>query len=562
MLTQLLVRNIALIDEITLTLGEGLHALTGETGAGKSLVVDAVTLLLGGKAERELIRQGADKAYVEGVFAVREDGALPELLASQELEIEDGFLTLSREISTSGRSVCRVSGCVTQLAFYKQVAELLMDLHGQHEHQYLMDERRHMGFLDAFGDDAHQALLARVRACYAEYHRLSREVARLEGEGARRAARVAELEKRERELAEAKLVPGEEEALAAERDRLRASDKIGRAFRAAQQAIAESALSSLREGLEAVKSVAGYDAAYESVRARLSDLYYEVEDVGFTLRDLHGDVEDDPQRLEEIGERLDILRRLSRKYGASVEDMLKTLESVRAELATFGTLDDDLSALKKQRDALLRDYDIAANALTASRRVIAGTLEGDMERQLSQLNMAGTRFVVAIERAKDAPDGKDDVRFLISPNKGEEPRSLSRIASGGELSRLMLALKSISAQRTLVPSMVFDEIDTGISGRTAQVVAEKLWDIARCRQVICVTHLQQIAAMASSQYLVEKGEENGRTVTRIRTLSPEERVREISRMLGGVREGSESSLAHAKALLAEAAEYRAGEASR
>ena len=549
MLQSLSIRNIALMDKMQVEFSTGLHVLTGETGAGKSILVDAVTLLLGGRAQKELIRRGEDKARVEGVFDVSDCEPVQKLLKEQELD-EGNELILSREITLSGRSSCRVNGTLLPLTQYHQFTDLLMDIHGQHEHQSLMDDKKHLGFLDASGDDQHRALLEKTQADYTAWHDCRRELDRLQKQSAQAGERMELLRIRQQELKKARLVPGEEEELAKERDKYRNVEKIENGLREAFEQVydgSDPAAEALRTAAAALQPIEGLDEAYASLRARLDALYYEAEDVGLTLRDLLEKLDADPDRLEAVQSRLDLIRRLSRKYGgATTGEMVQKLKEIEKELSSFESIDDDLDALTKKEKTLGALYKKTAAMLSASRQELARKFEREMEVQLNDLNMAGTKFSVTLPPCPPGPLGNETAAFLIAPNRGEELQPLSKIASGGELSRLMLAIKSVAAKREGVPSMIFDEIDTGISGRAAQVVGEKMAAIARERQVLCVTHLQQIAALADHHYLVEKSFDGERTRTRLTPLTGEARVNEIARMLGG---DPESARVHAREML-------------
>ena len=549
MLLSLSIRNIALMDQMQVEFSTGFHVLTGETGAGKSILVDAVALLLGGRAQKELIRKGEEKARVEGLFDVSDCPPVREMLKEQELE-EGSELILSREITAQGRSSCRVNGTLMPLSQYQQFTSLLMDIHGQHEHQSLMDEKRHLGMLDATGDEKHRQLMDAVQQDYAAWREVRRRLDQLQKQSAQASERMELLRIRQKELKGARLTAGEEEELARERDRFRHAEKIEEGLREAYESVydgAAPAAEALRTAVNALSPIEQLDDAYASLRARIDGLYYEAEDIGLTLRDLLSHLDSDPDRLEQVQARLDLIRRLSRKYGgASTGEMIEKLKEIQQELAGFESLDDDMDEAAKQEKALHARYEQSAQALTASRKALARKFEKDMEQQLNDLNMAGTRFSVCLTPCPPGSLGSETAAFLIAPNKGEDLQPLSRIASGGELSRLMLAIKSVAARREGVPSMIFDEIDTGISGRAAQVVGEKMAAIAREHQVLCVTHLQQIAALADHHYLVEKYDDGERTHTRLTPLEGEARVNEIARMLGG---DEESARKHAREML-------------
>ena len=563
MLQSLTIRNIALIDALTVSFGPGLSALTGETGAGKSIVIDAVTLLLGGRASRELIRSGSDRAFVEGVFDVSDCPPALAYLASQDWETEDGLLTLAREIHQTGRSVCRINGLSVPLALYKPLTATLMDIHGQHEHQSLMDEKQHLRLLDAFGDAAHRALMDETARQFHAYEDARRELARMRRSIEDNRDRADILLYQRQELEKARLVRGEEDSLKQESDLFRNAEKIETQLRSAYENLYDhgslpSALDSLRAASSSLKSLSAFRDDFASLADRVENLYYETEDVGLTARGMLDELNYDEERVDYVSSRLDLIHRLSRKYGATTGDMLDRLASITRTLEDLSHAEDRTAELETDVKKALARYEQSAAALTASRRQIAARFKAQMEKELRLLNMAGTQFTVRFSSSAPAETGMDQAVFLIAPNRGEDFQPLAQTASGGELSRIMLAIKSLSASQSQIPSMIFDEIDTGISGRTAQVVAEKMADIARFRQVLCVTHLPQIAAMADHQYLVEKSFDGQRTVTTLSALDRPGRADELSRMLGGAQADSESARLHAGALLDEADAYKRG----
>ncbi len=552
MLTALSIRNIALIDRITVEFGEGFHALTGETGAGKSIIVDALSLLLGARADKQIIRAGEEKAFVEGVFALSDCPQAAEWLTENELNDNGDELILSREITLQGRSSCRVNGVMMPLAQYQTLTRLLVDLHGQHEHQQLLDEKRHLRFLDLYGDEAHRSLVAGTVKAYAAYREAKREYEKARRASEEKAERVELMTAQKKELDAAALEAGEEESLERERDLFRNVEKIDRQLRSAFDAVYDAAdgaaVARVKQAAAAMRQISALDDRFLKMADALDAAYYDLEDAGLTLRDLIEQNGADPDRQEFVAARLDLIRRLSRKYGATTADMLEKYRKITAELETFGHLDATLDALRQAEEERYAAYRAVADALSASRRTLAELFGQAVERQLSELNMAGTVFRAALDACGDTESGRETCAFLIAPNRGESLQPLSKIASGGELSRLMLAVKSIAADTADVPTMVFDEIDTGISGRTAQVVGEKLRAIAAHKQVLCVTHLQQIAVMADRHFLVEKAYDGERTVTRLMLLEPEARVEEIARMLGG---DPESARKHAREMLNE-----------
>ena len=563
MLLTLSMRNVALIESLTLEFQRGLHVMTGETGAGKSIVVDAVNLVLGGRADRELIRTGTEKAWVEAAFDISDCAKAQELLASQSLEAEGGTVTLYREITRSGRNLCRVCGVTMPVAFLRELAALLMDVHGQHEHRFLMEPKYHMQFLDAFGGAEHQAILAQTAQAYQAFITNHRAYARLVKENEQKNRRLEELRADLAVMKKAHLKPGEEESLTQERDRLRHGEKIRSALSAAESALSAGSeegggvVSAWRGATQALHGIAGLAPEYQAIEERMESLGYEIEEVAYDLSRLRDANEFDPQRAETVESRLDLIRRLERRFGPTLEDVLTAQRSMQEEYEHLNGLEDQVERMGAEHKRLLAAYRQCARTLTQRRTELARSFEAAMMEQLKDLGMEKTVFQVAFApRPQRQPmpqsDGDDVIEFMISPNPGEPLKPLSKIASGGELSRLMLAIKSLEAAQGGVGTMVFDEIDTGISGRMAQVVAEKMAAIAARRQVLCVTHLPQIAAMADHQLLVEKHQEADRTHTTVRLLDHEGRVAELARMIGGAGDSGESARQHAERMLMEA----------
>lgn len=562
MLLELNIENIALIESLRIEFGQGLNVLTGETGSGKSIVVDCVNLVLGGRAERDLVRTGAEKGRVQALFDV--SGCAPACALAEELgaDCEDGLLAVSRELSRGGRNVCRVSGAIVPLSALRRLTGMLMDIHGQHEHQSLLNPARHIDFLDAFGDAGHAARMEQVRKLHAERTQQASALKKLLSDAAEKARLIDMLTFQTGEIAEAKLKPGEEERLTAKLRVLENAEKIhegvDRAYALTYRggSRAASAQELLQRAAEAMEGIAGIDPRYEALSGRLRELYYSVQDVGYELQDILDHLTFDPAKIDKISERLDQIDRLERKYGPSLEDVIAFGERAGARLEELRASDE---RVEERRAALKRvdaELKTACEALTQSRRALADGLSRAVMEQLGDLGMAKTRFEIRIEpEPKPSATGADRVEFLISPNPGEPLKPMSAIASGGELSRIMLALKAISMDAGGVDSMVFDEIDTGVSGRMAQVVGEKMCRIARSHQVLCVTHLPQIAALGDVHFVVEKRTDGERTQTSVHRLDDEGRVRELSRLVGGA-EDSESSLSHARHMLSDAAGVR------
>ena len=569
MLVSMTVRNIALIEQLNIQFHQGLHVLTGETGAGKSIVVDSLNLMLGERADRGLIRSGAEKASVEALVDISACPQVQALLAEQSLEPEGGLMSIHREITLSDRNLCRVCGVIVPLAFLRQISALLVDIHGQHEHQSLLDVKNHMDFLDSFGDEGFAAQQKRVAESYHVWKESSAKFGALRKENTQREQKTELVSAKLKELEAARIQVGEVEKLSQERAKMAGAEKINASVEVAYHAVflgdgaQQSAMLKLKNAADAMQSIGGFDARYQSLAERLSSAYYDVEDMGIELRDALSDLSFDPVRSEALQERLDLLRSLERRYGMPADDLAAYCEELKTEFALLGSMEDRLKRAEAEYKARLAEYRRQATALTEMRKALAQRFEESIELHLRDLGMASTRFACVFEAP--APGGKpvmptehgdDRLEFFIAPNPGEPLKPLFKTASGGELSRIMLALKAAGAGRNKVPCMIFDEIDTGISGHIAGVVAEKMAQIAGYCQVICVTHLAQIAAMAETQYVVEKHVSSGRTTTSVNELSGERRVEEIARLVGSSQQHIDSGLQHARNMLRSAGEYR------
>ena len=555
MLELLHIENIAIIERADILFGRGFNALTGETGAGKSIVIDALGAVLGQRTSRELIRTGAEKAFVSATFsAVPAD--LPGLAENGFTPEEDGTLLLQRELYGDGKNVCRVGGRPVTVAQLKRIGASLLNIHGQHDGQQLLDEEQHLVYLDRFGRVENE--LAAYCTRYDVMKETRRAIDALKMDEAEKARRVDMLHHQIGELEHADLQEGEEETLLARRNILRNGEKFISAISEADACLnggdeGLGAVSAIKEAEDALRSLRGLGDEFITLSERLEALRCEAYDLAETIRDKKDEYEFSPQELDAVESRCDQLYRLKKKYGSSVEEMLAYLEKSREELDRIEYADDRAQQLEqtlKKQEKAARE---AAQALSDRRHAAAKELEERISRELRELDMPKLRFAIDFQEKDMGEDGVDAVAFLMSANVGEALRPIQKIASGGELSRIMLALKNLSAQKPGIPrSMVFDEIDTGISGRMAQVVAEKMSQIGDHHQVICVTHLPQIAAMADTQYLVCKYDENGATRTEVTRLSESQRAQEIARMVGGAGCESESSVRHAAVMLEEA----------
>lgn len=567
MLVSMTVRNIALIENLHIEFTSGMQVLSGETGAGKSILIDSINLVLGERADRGLIRSGCERASVEALIDISGLDRVKELLAEQELEAEGDLLSIYREITHGERNICRVCGTIVPLTLLRSLSELLVDIHGQHEHQSLLDSKKHMLFLDSFGDEHFLEQKQKTAVAYRTWKESSSRFAALRKENAQRAERTEYLTNRVRELDAAQLSLGEVDRLSKERDRFSGAEKIDTAVRHAYTETyaggrEQSAMNKLRTAAEGMRAIEQLDPRFEALSARMNAAYYELEEIGLELRDILEKESFDPERNEQVLKRLDLIRKLERRYGMTADELVTHHEEIRDELSRLGSMEDRLKRAEADYKQKLLLYRQEAAALTQCRRQLADQLEQTMEQELGDLGMRNTRFACVFEQPgpdqKKVPtaEGDDHVVFYIAPNPGEPLKPLDKTASGGELSRLMLAMKAAGAVHGGIPCMIFDEIDTGISGHIAQVVAEKMASIAKYHQVLCVTHLAQIAAMADTQFLVKKNVINDRTFTSITPLEKEDRIREVARLIGVSNEQQESGFAHARAILNAAWDWK------
>ncbi len=557
MLELLHIENIAVIEQADIAFRPGFNALTGETGAGKSIVIDAMGAVLGGRTSRDLIRTGADKAFVSATFSgVWED--LPGLLANGVKPDEDGNLLLQRELNTEGKNLCRANGRPVTVAQLREIGRELLNIHGQHDGQQLLDEEQHGAYLDRFGRLESQR--ESYAACYHAMSDLRGQIRRLQMDEAEKARRGDTLKFQIDELERAKLKPGEEEELVRRRDILRHGEKFLSAVDGADFFLSGDdeqvgAVTLLRQAEESLSGVKRLDDSLEELVKRLENARCEVYDLAELIRDKREEFDFSPAELDELESRSDLLYRLKKKYGATVEDMLEYLDRCRRELDAIETADDTIAHLEGQLREAEKKTKAAGAALTKARTEAARRLEEHILRELRDLDMGRVRFSIELTEKEPAADGCDSVRFLLSANAGEDLRPLARIASGGELARIMLALKNVLAEQDQVGTLVFDEVDTGVSGRAAQRIAEKMAQVSRHKQVLCVTHLPQLAAMADTHFSVEKGERGGRTYTRVLCLDRQQRAQELARLTGGAHV-TEALLRSAEELLDEAEAYR------
>ncbi len=557
MLELLHIENIAVIEQADIQFRPGFNALTGETGAGKSIVIDAMGAVLGGRTSRDLIRTGSKKAVVSAEFSgVSSD--LPGLSECGVEPDEDGLLMIQREIDGDGKNFCRINGRPVTVSQLRALGANLLNIHGQHDGQQLLDEEQHGAYLDRFG--RLESALNEYRGVYDAMAELRRSMDALRMDEAEKARKVDSLHFQIDELERAELRSGEDEELQERRDLLRNGEKYLSAVSGADHCLngddeTGGAVALLQEAENALTHVKGHNGRLEEIWNRLEQLRCEAYDLAETVRDLVGEFDFSPEELDQVESRSDQLYRLKKKYGATIEEMLEYLDRSRRELDEIETADDTLVRLEGQLVKAQKAVSAAGAALTKARKAAASELEQRILKELKDLDMNRVRFSIEFMPKEPGPDGCDAIRFLMSANAGEDLKPIARIASGGELARIMLALKNVLAEQERVGTLVFDEVDTGVSGRAAQKVAEKLAQVSRHKQVLCVTHLPQLAAMADSHFSVEKGEREGRTFTEVVQLDRQRRMAELARLTGGSKV-TDALLQSAGELLDEAEAYR------
>ena len=560
MIRSVAVQNIALIDKLEFELGANLNILSGETGAGKSLIIDALNFVLGERADKSLIRFGTDFATVEAVF---EDYLTPQVSAYLDdvgIDAED-VLVIRRKMSADGKNECRINGRVTTLSVLKGLTELLVDIHGQHEHQSLVKPANHEGMLDGIGGAELAACREKVAASHSEYRALKAEYARF-GDESERARRLDVLRFQLDEIERADIAEGEEEELLEKRKRIRNTEKILSALSSARSMLegydGASVGGNIKAAAASLATIAAYDGGIDPICERLDAAKTEIEDITETLGDMMRDIDFDARGADSLEERLELVRNVQRKYGGSYAAVREFYERASAEAAMLDNASERTEELAKEIARTGERLSREAEELGALRAAAAESFERDMTKELADLGMGGTTFKVKID-SDYSPDavgetGGDRVEFLISPNVGEPLKPLAKIISGGEMSRFMLALKNIVAGIDRIGTMVFDEIDTGISGHISAVVAEKMCNISRARQVIAITHMPSLAAMADSHFLIEKSVEAGKTLTHLTLLSDD--TDEVARLIGA-SDYSAHAVPHAREMKRWAEEYKA-----
>lgn len=555
LLKELSIRNFAIIDDLTVSFEDGLTVLTGETGAGKSIIIDAVHILAGGRGSSEFIRHGAKKAELGGLFHLPADHhPIYAKLEEAGIEAEDGTVILRRDLNDSGKSVCRVNGKLVPLSVLRDIGGSLIDIHGQHENQELMDEKQHIHLLDQFAQAELLAVKQDYQQVYQIYRALKRELASISLDEQLTAQKIDLYQFQINELDHANIQLGEEDTLLEERKRLNNFHKIFERTNTAYEAVFgdSKGLDWIGNAMSALEDAAGLDSQFKELSETVSSSFYALQDATYQLKGILDEMEFDPERLNEVEQRLGVIQSMKRKYGATVEDILAYRAKIGDELATLINRDEAIEKNEQRLIQIEQQLRVLAKDMTAIRATAAERLAQAIMEQLRALCMEKAQFIVTFRELEQLEaNGLDDIVFYISTNVGEPPKSLPKIASGGELSRMMLALKTIFSASNGITSIIFDEVDTGVSGRVAQAIAEKIAAIAIHSQVLCISHLPQVAAMADQHYFIKKEVEHNRTVTTLTNMNEQQRIEELSRMMSGI-EITDVTLQHASELLQQA----------
>ena len=552
MLRTLSIRNFAIIDRLNLEFGPGFNVLTGETGAGKSILMDALNLLLGSRAGTEMVRSGADKAVVDAVFDLVESSEVRRIVEDLGFEVEEDMLYISREVTAAGKSTGRIGGRPATIAQLREIGDYLVDLHGQHEHQALLAVSRHIDMLDAWGGREFLSLRAEVADSFQQAQQLRRERASLAKDARERTHLLDLYQFQVKEITEAGLTEGEDDELDLEYRRISNAQKLAESAAAAAAAITgtdeNGALDALAKAVRGLEDAASLDETLLPILDAIRSASYELTEAERDLTRYQDEIEVDPERQKEIEDRLEQIRALKRKYGDSIAEIVSYGEATSAKLEALSNSEERGVDLDKEIARIDKHLRAISSRLSALRKKAAGEFAQITMTELRELGMSKTRFEVQVTQVEPTAKGIDRVEFQISVNPGEPLRPLAKVASGGEISRVTLAIKSAMARQEALPTMVFDEIDTGIGGRTAGVIAEKMAQLACSAQILCITHLAQIASRGSSHYSIEKRVVGGRTSVAVSPLNPEQRIAEVARMIGGTNV-TETVLQHAREML-------------
>jgi DNA repair protein RecN (Recombination protein N) len=553
LLAELSIRNFAIIDSLSVSFKKGLTVLTGETGAGKSIIIDAIGLLIGGRGSTEFVRYGTQKAEIEGLFYIHDGHRVYEKCEEVGITITDEMVVLKRDITDSGKSICRVNGKLVTLSVLKEIGQALVDIHGQHETQYLMQPDKHLFLLDSFGDKDFKKELITYEDAFKEYKEISKQLSELSRNEQEIAQRIDLLEYQYEEISGANLLEDEDIKLEEEKRMLGNFEKIHGHLQDAYHSLygEGKGLELISRAMDDFSQVAALDESLKADEEQFGSSFYVLEELTYKIRDMFDSLEYNPERLNSIEHRLDEISKLKRKYGSSVKEILNYGEKIKEELELIQNKDNHIEDLKKKQFKIVSKLENSGKKLTKKRLETAKSLKKAIQQQLKELYMEKTEFEVMMERTEDnqfLKTGMDSVEFFISPNQGEPLKPLSKVASGGELSRIILALKTIFSENQGITAIIFDEVDTGVSGRVAQAIAEKIYRVSVGSQVLCISHLPQVAAMADTHLHISKATLQGRTVTKVLSLKTDEKVNEIGRMISGV-EITDLTKQHAKELL-------------
>ena len=554
MLLDLKVKNFALIEKLEINFKKGLNVLTGETGAGKSIIIGALEMLLGGRASREVIRNGKEKAYIEAVYEPEKLDLINNKLEEYGIEPDEDILLLSREIKRTGRNRSRINGQLATLSMVSNVSSYLVDIHGQHEHQSLLDVKLHLDFLDDFIGEKIISLKEKVTNKYNEIKNINKKLQEMEIDEGEKARELDLLEFQINEIENANLKTGEFKKLEKKYKKLSNAEDIFATTGMIYNDINgddfnnNGILDKIGHFMTELDSLKEYDDKLDSFHSQMENIYYTLQDLGYEIREYNENLDFDKKRLKEIEDRLDTINNLKKKYGETIEEILEYNQKMKKRRNELVSQEDLIKELKEKRKNIKAEYYNKAEELSKIRKNSAKNLEEKIKDELTDLAMEDVLFKVKFEEKDLAGDGIDDIEFMISPNPGEDLKPLAKIASGGELSRIMLAFKKIIAEIDKVDTLIFDEVDSGVGGKTAQKMAEKLAVIGSKRQVICITHLPQIASMSDNHFYINKTAENGKTYTNINKLNGEEKPKELARMLGGVKM-TDTTLDHAEEMI-------------
>ena len=535
MLLEISIKNFAIIEEISLTFENGMTVLTGETGAGKSIIIDAMNLMLGARASLDVIRHGANKAEIEGLFSVGENPALTQILEENGIDVTEELI-IRRDILQNGRSIGRINGQMVNLTILRAVGQYLVDIHGQHDQEELMKPNMHIRMLDEFGDEQFANVKKHYQGLFESYRQLRKRVVTKQKNEQEHKARIEMLEFQIAEIESAALKAGEDQVLNQKRDKLLNHKNIADTLTNAYVMLDDeefSSLSNIRSAMNDLMTLEEFDADYKEMSANVSEAYYILEEVTRHLGDVIDDLDFDAGSLQQIEARLEVIYSITRKYGGSVDDVLEYYDNITKEYNLLTGNDESSDDMEKALKHLEKELIVAAEELSQERHALAKNLEAEIKQELADLYMEKSDFQVQFTKGKFNRDGNETVEFYISTNPGEGFKPLVKVASGGEISRLMLAIKSAFSRKEDKTSIVFDEVDTGVSGRVAQAIAQKIYKIGSNGQVLAISHLPQVIAIADYQFFIEKRSDANTTVSTVRLLTEEERVEEIAKMLAG-----------------------------